>query len=380
MADALDVPLQSLRPMGREPLGTGSISGFSVADGSDATAYLDTSGLEVVAETGFALADGTRVWLHPADPHLPALIPVAFEGAAGALLDRLGVVGLRSLEMAGYRPGRRAVLRADVEGRRPIWIKVVRPRRVERIVDVHRSLLAAGVPVPAVLGWAPDGLIVLDSADGEPATETAWEPAALLDAVEEVRTAIAEASVAGDARTSLAERLPWYAERLRDALGADHRIDDAAAAAAHVLEATAPARRTVIHGDLHLGQLFVTADDRRLGISGLIDVDTAGRGDAAEDEAAFLAHACASAVLTERTHDASRVWELADAARGLWADDDRVRALVQVHLLGHALTTAEHGDALAAGRLLDIAVAASSRGPLRSADSKTRLITGFDSS
>src|SRR5690606_14433706 len=103
----MEVPPASLRLLSREPLGGGSVTGFAVRE-TETIAYLDSSRQSVAAETGFAREDGVRIWLHPADPHLPALTPVAYHGGAGALLERLGLGPLRSIEMIAYRPGRRA--------------------------------------------------------------------------------------------------------------------------------------------------------------------------------------------------------------------------------------------------------------------------------
>ena len=369
VADALEVPPASLQLLSREPLGAGSVTGFAI-ESTDTIAYLDSSGLAVGAETGFAREDGVRIWLHPADPHLPALTPVAYHGGAGALLERLGLGPLRTIEMIGYRPGRRAILRVGTDDPAPVWVKVVRPSRVTRIVDAHRALIAAGLPVPDVLGWSPDGLLVLSHAVGEPATEIEWDAERLLDAVDALRSRLAEAPLDQPARTSLSRRQAWYADRLRAALPADPRVDEIARAAEGMLEGAPPVEVTV-HGDLHLGQLFLSGAEHA--VTGLVDVDTAGRGDAADDAASFLAHAVTSAIATEPSPAAARVWALAVAAGQRWGDE-RVMALTQVHLLGHALAAAERagGDGASADRLLEIAV------QLRSSMTKTDLIDVFE--
>lgn len=367
VADALEVPAASLRLISREPLGGGSVTGFAVAS-SDTIVYLDSSRQPVVAETGFVSEDGVRIWLHPADPHLPALAPVAYHGGAGALLDRLGLGRVEAMEMVGYRPGRRAILRVTTEAPAPVWVKVVRRSRVTRIVDAHRALIAAGLPVPQVLGWSPEGLLVLPQAEGEPATAAEWEAELLLDAVDALRSRLAAAPLDQPARTSLSRRLDWYVARLRGALPGDRRVDEIAAGAQRMLEGPQPAQVT-IHGDLHLGQLFLGGAECT--VTGLIDVDTAGRGDPADDAAALLAHAVASAIATEPAPAAARVWALAVAAGERWGDD-RVTALTRVHLLGHALGAVERGHGDAASRLLEIAVR------LRPGMDKTGLIEVFE--
>ncbi|MGZ8803915.1 MAG: hypothetical protein ACXWZG_01255, partial [Microbacterium sp.] len=116
LAEALGLDAGLLAARTREPLGSGSVTGFDVAaEGGDLRYYVDTSRHPVAVETGLALGDpaapDARVWLHPADPHLPALAPAAFGHAAEALLARLGIVARESPSLVAYRPGRRAVLR-----------------------------------------------------------------------------------------------------------------------------------------------------------------------------------------------------------------------------------------------------------------------------
>ena len=368
LADAFAVTPATLRLLSREPLGQGgSVAGFEVThhEGGTSIAYVDTSGLAVPAETGLVLEGVARVWTHPADPHLPALIPAAFGGAVEVLLSRLGITALAAPEMVGYRPGRRAVLRVAAEAG-PVWIKVVRPSRIERIVDAHRALRGAGLPVPAVRGWSPDGILVLDHATGTPATEVEWDPAALLAEADRVRRAIAEVPVAWHARTGVPRRLPWYAGRLLAALPAERNRVTALRDAADRILADEPGAPVAVHGDLHIGQLFVEGTGADVRITGIIDADTAGLGEAAEDGAAFLSHATASALLTEGRSGIDRIWALAEGARTTWRSP-RGDALTIVHLLGHALAASEGGDAGRAGRLLALAEAVRDDRPLRGA-------------
>nr|WP_280909554.1 phosphotransferase [Leucobacter exalbidus] len=226
-------------------------------------------------------------------------------------------------------------------------MKVVQARRVERIVEMHAACARAGLPVPATLGWSPAGVILLENAAGTPVADAPWQPGPLLDRVDELRTRIAQVDISRPVR-GVAERLDWYEQRLIGrpavadvAIGAD--VTDVADIARRVrdLLAAGGAGRTprVVHGDLHFGQLFLDGD----AVSGLIDIDTMGVGDEAEDPAAFLAHATVSALLTPIGHRA-RVWELADLGCDRWAPDQAVRALFAVHMLGHALAAADTDD------------------------------------
>lgn len=350
LADALELEdPASLAFVSREPLGDGSVAGFAL---DDLVYYVDTSRRKVARETG--MLAGTpdepeaRIWLHPADPHLPVLAAAAFSDAAATLLDRLGMPEGGMPQMVAYRPGRRAVLRVPLADGGEAWVKAVPTSRVETIVRAHAVLADAGVPVPTVRGWSPDGLIVWDAARGIRAQDAPWTPEGLLDEVDALRTAFARAALAGPARVHLDRRLDWYAARLDDVLPEPERRA-AAAVAGRARAGWGAEHPVVVHGDLHFGQLFLD-DDLRL--SGVIDVDTAGVGEASDDTAAFVSHAIASALLTPAPQD-ERVRALARAAVDRW--DAALRPRAAAHLLGHTLGAWEVGDRERATTLLEAA-------------------------
>ncbi|GAA1854618.1 phosphotransferase family protein [Microbacterium koreense] len=358
LCDALGVSDRTtVRMISREPLGGGSVAGFEVAaDNGVMTYYLDTSRRRVPRETGLLLGapddPDIRVWLHPADPHLPALAPAAFSGAVRELLVRLGIVDTGDPVMVAYRPGRRAVLRVP-SPREDVWVKVVRPARVAAIVACHSAFADAGIPVPRLYGWSGDGLIIGETARGTAATDAEWDADELLDEVDGLRHRIAGVDLANPATTRLARRLDWYSERL--AVQLPHlQAERAQRIAERARDAWGEDPPVTIHGDLHFGQLFL-GDDRT--VSGIIDVDTAGVGQPSEDTAAFLAHAVASALLTPHPRD-DRVWHLAQRSLARWGSA-AVCARAAVHLLGHALGACELGAAARVDRLLDVAHAVS---------------------
>lgn len=371
LEEALDLRAGSTTLHSREPLGDGSVVGFEVADGL--LYYVDTSRLRVRAETGMLLgtpdAPEARVWLHPADPHLPALAPTVFDGAVAGLLQRLGITSTGLPEIIVYRAGRRAVLRVQSqEG--TIWVKVVRPSRLERTVRAHTAFADAGVPGPAVLGWSPEGLIVLEEAAGTPAADVLWEPEALVDQVDALRERIGKVRTDAPAR-GVAGRLDWYAARAEALANTDHLVQRIRAGVEGV-----ETEQVVVHGDLHFGQLFL---DEKETVSAVIDVDTAGIGPAAEDPAAFIAHASASALLANGA-TADRVWQLADAAWRRWGGGALVAELTAVHLLGHALAASDSGAEPRAESLLRVAAAVLNGREPSLAESKERLTDSFETS
>ena len=372
-----------LHLVSREPLGGGSITGFrtlerpqSVGAASAADApprelvyYVDTSGTPVQHETGLALGDpdrpDARIWLHPADPHLPALAPAAFGDAAATLLARIGLRATALPELVAYRPGRRAVLRAaHADG--TAWVKIVRPSRVGRIAGIHGTLHDHGLPTPEVLAWSPDGLLVLGEAVGAPAdARDAPPPGALIDAIDALRSRLAAVPLGVPARASLGTQQHWYASRLARTLDGAGAVQALAAYVASraraALEAVPFAAGPVpvtVHGDLHLGQVFLGEAGT---VTGLIDLDTAGAGDPADDSAAFLAHALASVAMAQESPgdagEAAAHWAAiaAEVAARWMPSAPRVAPLTAIHLLAHALGASELGMHARAVRLIEAA-------------------------
>lgn len=373
LAEALDVPSAAIALHSREPLGAGSVTGFRVGAVESPVYYVDTSTVPVVAEAGPADAAGktaARIWQHPSDPHLPALAPVAFEQAAHTLLARLGLAASASPTFIGYRPGRRAVLRVQTDDG-DIWLKVVRPSRVAQIVRAHTAAERAGIPVPEIHGWSSEGLIVMANARGTPAADVEWAPATLLDRVEALREQFGAVRWTAPNR-SAARRITWYATRGGDAVA---RLLPRTRALFERASALVGRQATVVHGDLHYGQIFLDADGA---ITSVIDIDTLGVADPAEDAAAFLSHAIVSALLTVGANRA-RVWALADLAAERSDSDDLVRALTLVHLVGHVLAAMDRADTDTAGAIETAAESLLSGMPPSTGNAKNPLTHSFDS-
>ncbi|MCR8670277.1 phosphotransferase [Agrococcus sp. HG114] len=373
-----------LRVLSREPFGSGALTGFEEAGAQPRYWYVDTSGRRVDAETGFVLGDPehpeARIWLHPADPRLPALAPASFPDAAATLMARLGVSIDRPPELLVYRPGKRAMFRMRA-GERETYLKIVRPAASASIVELQESLRAGGVPVPHITGWSELGIVLTETAAGVPLTSSLeeLEPERLLDSIEALRQRFGGVDTGREARASLGLRQEWYLGRLdrsRWAGGASavllDRLDAVTAlvtgpdASDLVVE---PAERRTIHGDLHVGQLFVDPAEPSA-ITGVIDIDTAGLGDPADDEAALMGHLVASIALArESPGRAAAFRRLLDAAARRWLAPDRpdrarVAHRTAVHVLAHALSPLERGELATAEAQLGIGleVLAGSRG------------------
>ena len=362
------------RPISREPLGDGSIAGFAATEPAaiaydDETAtgdvrtnwYVDTSRRAVEHETGLVLGDPehpeARIWLHPADPRLPALAPASFEHSARTLLARIGIDLSGAPELVAYRAGKRAVFRMRGSAG-TTYLKVVRPAVVADLAATHTALADAGLPVPRVHAWGDIGLLVIPEAPGEPLSKLLdkTEPDRLLDAIDDLRNRLGEVDLGRDARPSLSGRSDWYVSRIRAATAEDEALAALTETAIAALGARpASRRRQTVHGDLHAGQLFMRGGS----VSGLIDVDTAGAGDPTDDEAAFIGHLIASvAMRSAGGWPTDPVRALAEAAWRRWSwNAEALPHGVIVHALGHALLPAERGNPALASEILRVALA-----------------------
>ncbi|MBT0993960.1 phosphotransferase [Cellulomonas sp. DKR-3] len=293
------------------------------------------------------------VWRHPQDPLLPALGRACDPALLAPALPGAGPV--TALRLVGYRPLRRAVVRAERDG--VTWfVKVLRPAdgNAADVVARHRLLAAAGVPVPPVARADDDGLVVLHALPGVP----------LLDAVVAGRApALADVlAVVGafpEAVRDLPVRRPWSARAraygdalaVRPALG--ERARAVAASVRSGLRRTDAGPVVATHGDLHEGQLLVDDAGRP---TGLLDVDTAGPGRLVDDVACLLAHLRAVSPPTREVEATAARWS---AEAGAFVDPDALRVRV-------------------AGVLLSLAAGALPVGPSTAPDEAERLLAAAE--
>jgi len=203
-------------------------------------------------------------------------------------------------ELLAYKPGRRAVVRVEVElvrGRaeRSQVSVVLKLTEAGRAEPLHEKLAALDVAIPfgtvvrrpRLLGFAADRqAVALEYAPGTPLRrlpQSQWA-GALAQAGRAVARLHAGAVASAPGIGSAGDRrsLPELAADFRHlAPFAAKRIEEIRAA----LEQLEPDHAGLIHGDLHAGQILAHQDGALL-----VDWDQAGRGPALRDVGGFLAH------------------------------------------------------------------------------------------
>ncbi|MHA6693526.1 phosphotransferase family protein [Homoserinimonas sp. A520] len=358
VAESLERTLVSHHRVSSTVIGDGVVVAhqveFGSANGSEShLIYVETSPRTerrdgVLTMRDEATGDQVSVWVYPRDPALPALPAAVFPDGAAVILKRLGVdPGSHvALGLEAYRPGKRAVIRVDTD-RSTVFLKVVAPGAAGVIAERHNAWLDAGLPVPQVLGWSDEGLVALSALRGTPAVEAVarLDPLRFTNELLALRQRIATIPSATDARTSLSQRLDWYERRLTQvhpALGG--AIYQVATRIRTVLADAGAPPPVTIHGDLHVGQLFLDETDA---ITGVLDIDTGGYGDPADDAGALYAHLIVTAALNaDRPEIAEGRESLAHHWRANWRREEdpdfaeRATAIAATHLLAHALNQA----------------------------------------
>ncbi len=234
------------------------------------------------------------VWAHPLDPLLPGLAWATDANAVSAALFASpdgGRIhrGPASLRTVSYRPLRRAVLVAGLDGDLR-YLKVLRRGQAGELADKHRLLRHAGVPAPEVVEVQGKDVVAMQAAAGRPLAgllmrdgAAGVDPHALVSLLRKLPALVLD----------LPRRLPWsarvraYGEGAAAALPSSAgRIHDLSADVDDLVRRTDPGPVVPAHGDFYEANLMM-AEGR---VSGLLDVDALGPGHLVDDLACFLGH------------------------------------------------------------------------------------------
>lgn len=234
---------------------------------------------------------GTKValWRYPEDPELPAL-PIACSPA------RMSVLLARSVtvELMGYRPTRRAVVRVrDADGQ-VLYGKVMRPAQAADLARRHAMLADAGVPAPRLVLSEPRGLVLATAATGEPLANLisrgmGGAAERILLSLASVLDALPEEALSLPARPAWAERALHYAHAAATALPEERgRCETLARGISQLLKVTDPGPVVPVHGDFYEANVYIDPDAAQ--VSAIIDIDSIGPGHRVDDWACMLGH------------------------------------------------------------------------------------------
>lgn len=231
-----------------------------------------------------------NVWRFPDDPFLPGLPSATSPARVRDLIDQLGVApGAVELEVRSYRPSRRAVIEVAVrvprsEGR-VLYLKVLAGDRATRLAAVHRELHAAGVPVPGLVGVAPEqGVLAIRALAGR----TLRSALAGGAAVPAPKTLVAVSERLAAAPLSAGADPAGFADPSRHVTALAGLVPDRAGDLERIAEVARGigGPHVAVHGDLHDAQLLIEGDR----VVGVLDVDGAGEGWLAHDAGSLVAH------------------------------------------------------------------------------------------
>ncbi|MCI7305216.1 MULTISPECIES: phosphotransferase [Trueperella] len=243
-----------------------------------------------------------HVWEFPGDPELPALADACDPEAMAQL------VGECDVELLGYRPTRRAVLR--VQGASGVhYTKVVRPNAVDGLVGRHRACAEAGLPVPRVVACRPDGLVVTSSVGGTPLAvsfQSGRDLPAIFRSLTSTLDALPPAALDLPYRPAWAERCEHYARAAGAAMPElAGRAGDLAAGILRVRKSAHYGPLVSTHGDFYEANVLVSGGR----VSGLLDLDSLGPGYRADDWGCLLGHLSVLPGLSEKYAGARRIQE-----------------------------------------------------------------------
>lgn len=264
-------------------------------------------------------ADGERevaVWLYPQDPDLPGLPRAAYAESMAEVCNSHHVFSQPvtpatiGLQMVGYRPRRRAVVKVTADTGEAVYVKVLRARLFPDVVHRHQLLADAGVPVAPIAATTDDNLLILRELPGTPLARAVFDPEEPCSAEDLI--GLLDSLPSSVAR--LERRPPWsdavqhYATVVARAMPS---LEQRLAGLVDVIQqgvAALPPGHEPTHGDFHEGQVHVAGGR----ICGLLDIDTLGPGHRVDDLACLVAHLSTiqrmNAAQQARVHHLIRTW------------------------------------------------------------------------
>lgn len=238
----------------------------------------------------FVPPEKTRLapYVYPMDPELPAFASFVTPNSLLQISSQLfpGVASIQA-RLLSYRPLRRAIMELSVDDRK-FFVRILKPSRIRQAVENHRLVQKAGIPTPEIAWWSDNGVMVISGAEGASAHEVIdkGNEARIFGIWLETRARVKKVTCTlrkpsslqgadwillrlGELYPNLMDKLRNLEKNLSGARSAENEENSS----------------VVRHGDLHFGQLILDPTDLQL--QSLLDLDTLGIGDPADDFAAL---------------------------------------------------------------------------------------------
>lgn len=226
-----------------------------------------------------------NVWTFPHDPHLPGL-PWAADSTA---ISRALSIENPEIRPVVYRPTRRSMIRISEGGSPAYWVKVLKPKTAQAVLDTLSLLNGSQFPHAPVVATPAPGVIVQAQGQGEPLanliSRRPFDAARMFDEIKGVLDALPSEVVDLPPQKSWTDRRKHYAKALSQAL------PDLKSAATQLVRTidqhlVYDQRPVPTHGDFFEANLLTNGTN----ITTVLDLDSLGPGTRADDYACLLAH------------------------------------------------------------------------------------------
>ncbi|XCB30629.1 phosphotransferase [Arcanobacterium hippocoleae] len=252
-----------------------------------------------------------NIWEFPYDPELPALdLACDVEKMSQYLGESV------ELELIGYRPTRRAVVRVIRENKPPIFAKTIRPQVQADFEYRLKIVKGAGINCPQIYAREV-GIVMMTALEGVPLSRVLAASSKHIQSEKRLEKSGARA-VLRDLE-GIIEALPPTAIGLKQRPAWVDRCEHYAAAAAltlpeHAQQCAKIARdirqllssadlgpKVATHGDFYEANIYVNSVTRR--VSGLLDLDSLGPGYRVNDWGCLLGHMSVLPTLAPKIYD-----------------------------------------------------------------------------
>ncbi len=277
------------------------------------TAEVNPHKLRAVQGKRLRLGDTVvSLWQYPHDPELTALPLAADTGKFSELLKEPV-----DLELLGYRPTRRAVLRVVRVEKPALYAKVLRTSEQKQLALRLETMAKAQVPAPQIYLQQP-GLLVMTAVPGISLAKllartssrvlpknrpTFTDLDRTFQSLWQLLESLPELPFKAPKRPAWAERAEYYGQAASLALpGRMRECGQIAKDIKHLLAHSDLGELRTVHGDFYEANVYV---DPQTGlVSGILDLDSLGPGYLVHDWGCLLGHMSVLAYLSPKHYDA----------------------------------------------------------------------------